>query len=397
MSSTIVICDPSPLAEELARALVSRGDRVEWCTEGYRAAELAGRTRADLVIVGARAPGPSLARLLDRVGTTGTSPPTVVLTDDDDADQAAHALAEGARGVIERSSGISFLLWAIDRINAGGVILSPRVTRAMAEQFAEALRREREWSRVLAQITRRSQEIADVKAEFVTNVSHELRTPLTIIKGLAAALATRMPPEEAGLLEKIDSATDRLNEMVGDLIRLAEVYRGDVELEVRACDLSPVLRDSVAEVASGFPAVPVALSVPESLPASADPDRMRDVIRHLVENACRYSDPGDPVTVGARTGEEGITVTVTDRGRGLQRPLVETVFAEPFTTGEGTLTKERSGLGIGIHLARTLVMLHGGILWADPLPGGGSKVSFTLPPVATSAQTQSVTRSAGRE
>jgi signal transduction histidine kinase len=80
--------------------------------------------------------------------------------------------------------------------------------------------------------------------------------------------------------------------------------------------------------------------------------------------------------------DEGVTVSVTDRGPGVERSKVSSSFGAPFTPGEQVATKELAGLGLGLNLARNLVALHGGILWAEPLPAGGSRVTFTLPPTA---------------
>ena len=77
---------------------------------------------------------------------------------------------------------------------------------------------------------------------------------------------------------------------------------------------------------------------------------------------------------------EGIVVSVTDRGEGLDRTVAKRSFDEPFSTGEGVLRKEKAGVGVGLHLARQLVVEHGGTLWTDPLPGGGTRASFCIPP-----------------
>ena len=77
--------------------------------------------------------------------------------------------------------------------------------------------------------------------------------------------------------------------------------------------------------------------------------------------------------------DEGVVVSVTDRGEGLDRSLVMRAFEQPFSTGEATLRKEKAGVGVGLHLARQIVVEHGGVMWSDPLPGGGTRVSFCIP------------------
>jgi signal transduction histidine kinase len=119
--------------------------------------------------------------------------------------------------------------------------------------------------------------------------------------------------------------------------------------------------------------------LPPQLPAAVDPDRIREVIRHMLDNACRYSDASGTVQVAARTLAEGTVVSVTDHGEGILREVVARAFEEPFSTGEAILRKERAGAGLGLHMARRLVVEHGGVIWADPLPGGGTRVSFCIP------------------
>jgi signal transduction histidine kinase len=102
-------------------------------------------------------------------------------------------------------------------------------------------------------------------------------------------------------------------------------------------------------------------------------------VRELLDNACRYSPPGAAVELLARVLAEGVVVSVTDRGEGMDRSVAAKAFQEPFSTGEGTLRKEKAGVGIGLHLARQVVVEHGGILWTDPLPGGGTRISFCIP------------------
>jgi signal transduction histidine kinase len=102
-------------------------------------------------------------------------------------------------------------------------------------------------------------------------------------------------------------------------------------------------------------------------------------VRELVDNACRYSPANAPVEVTARLLAEGVVVQIVDRGEGLRRSVATQSFEQPFSTGEATLRKEKAGVGAGLHLARQLVIEHGGILWTDPVPSGGTRVSFCIP------------------
>ena len=81
----------------------------------------------------------------------------------------------------------------------------------------------------------------------------------------------------------------------------------------------------------------------------------------------------------ARELQEGVVVMVTDHGEGLDRAVAAKAFEQPFSTGEATLRKEKAGVGVGLHLARQIVIEHGGVMWSDPLPGGGTRISFCIP------------------
>jgi two-component system sensor histidine kinase VicK len=163
------------------------------------------------------------------------------------------------------------------------------------------------------------------------------------------------------------------------MLTIAEIDRGTLTLKLSEVDLAPIFRHVCDEMARQYPAVPLDAHLPDTLIAPADPVRISEVVRQLLDNACRYSPEGQTVQVRARMLDEGIVVSVTDRGVGMPRDLVAQVFNEPFSTGEETLRKERAGAGVGLHMARQLILQHGGIIWADPLPGGGTRVSFCLP------------------
>jgi signal transduction histidine kinase len=167
---------------------------------------------------------------------------------------------------------------------------------------------------------------------------------------------------------------------VESLVTQAEIRRGDFVLETHECDLAAVIREGAESAGRRYPDIALELVIPSELPAVADARGIREVVRQVVDNACRYSRAAGTVTVKAGRGPEGINVHVTDRGLGVDRGQIAAAFGGPFTPGEEVMTKERAGLGLGLHLARNLVALHGGILWAEPLPAGGSRVSFTLPP-----------------
>jgi signal transduction histidine kinase len=380
--STIVVGERS---EEIAlsSSFQAAGHTVERATDGYRVIELAERTKPDAIFVQLGVDGPAGPELLRRIRVVSTQIRVVcILEPASDTVSAADLLRAGADGVLSAQPGTEALYWALDGVLSGGCVLSPEVARELLEPFAQASHREKEWARSLAESARQAEELASTKAEFLSNVSHELRTPLTIIKGVAQAVGKfgAASEDEAAMLAKLEEAATKLTRMVENLLMLAEMERGEFQLNVDACDMVALVREAADDAAARYPKVNVDLRLPVSIPARADADRIREVIRQIVDNGCRYSEEGGTVLVQAKRAVEGIVVSVNDQGKGVDRRVVAAAFGEAFSPGEQVLTKEKAGLGMGLNLARNLVALHGGILSAEPLPGGGSKVSFVIPP-----------------
>jgi hypothetical protein len=219
-----------------------------------------------------------------------------------------------------------------------------------------------------------------------------------VIKGLVSVMrrseATAEDQEE--FLRLVEEAADKLTAMVDNLVTMSEMERGSLRLDLRPTDMAVLVREGAEQAGAAYPDVTVEITVPPTIPATVDADRLREAVRQLVDNACRYSAPGETVRVRARLGDEGIAVHVSDRGRGLRRDTVRAAFGQPFTPGEEILRKERAGLGMGLNLARSLVALHGGIMWAEPLPGGGTRVAFTLPPGGIGAEARAQQPEAAR-
>jgi signal transduction histidine kinase len=381
MAETVLLALPADEAGPLAAFLAERGHATETTDDGYRAVELTQHVQPGAAVVRRGLPGPELVDLVGRLKGVARECRVLVLLDEIDPVEGADLLRVGADALLARP-GPEFLSWAMARVAEGGLILSPDVARALSASLADSVVRERQWARELAQRAREAEQLAQAKTDFLGNVSHEIRTPLTIIKGLASLLRRTSQPndQQASVLAQLEEAADRLTGIVESLVTQAEMRRGDFVLETHECDLAAVIREGAEAAARRYPDIELELAIPPALPAVADARGIREVVRQVVDNACRYSRADRTVTVKASRGPEGINVHVTDRGLGVHRGQIAAAFGGPFTPGEEVMTKERAGLGLGLHLARNLVALHGGILWAEPLPAGGSRVSFTLPP-----------------
>ncbi len=224
--------------------------------------------------------------------------------------------------------------------------------------------------------------VEQVKSDFVAAVSHELRTPLTSIYGFAETLLRQDIPfgeeERRTFLGYIASESERLTDIVDQLLNVARLDAGDLHVELGRIDVGSVVSEVVetVEVSNGHR---FEIDLPdEPLAAEADPDKVRQVFNILVENALRYSPQGGTVTVGARRNDDRVEVRVVDEGMGIPASEREWIFRK-FYRAESAARDGAAGTGLGLFIAKELVNAMGGRIWVDSTEGEGSSFAFELP------------------
>jgi signal transduction histidine kinase len=381
MATLVLLCDTaaeaSGLRDELRLADPSL--IVEAATDPFQAVEAAARLRPEVVVTELPDRGIGDAELISRLRSASPGARILVRTDVEDARRAAEVLAAGAQAYVSKAGGTHAIVEAV--IRPGTAVISPDLLLPIAQSLvlsSSQLRElEAEVSRVRAETTAK----ASAKSEFLSNISHELRTPATVAKGIAYVLRNPSVGEDerSKFLEQLQVSLDELMAIIDEIITVSEIERGEFSLQRTELDLSPLVLHAVDDATTRYPDIRIDADVADRLPVLGDAPRLLEVVRELLGNACRYSPPGADVELRARSLDEGIVVSIADKGPGLSRPLAARAFDEPFSPGEETLRKEKAGAGVGLHLARQLVVEHGGILWTDPLPGGGTRVAFCLP------------------
>jgi signal transduction histidine kinase len=227
--------------------------------------------------------------------------------------------------------------------------------------------------------------VEEMKSGFVSMVSQELRRPLTSIYGFAETLLRRgglfTDEERTTFLGYIASETERLTAIVDRLLSVARLDAGDLEVELAPLDVRPVVSEAVAsaERSDGLNGHRFVLDLPEEpLGAQADPEKLRQVLAHLLDNAVRYSPEGGTVTVAAREREGAVEVRIVDEGIGIPPVDRERIFRK-FESGKDA----GGGIGLGLFLAKGLVSAMGGRIWIDSGEGKGSSFVFELPSTIT--------------
>ena len=226
-------------------------------------------------------------------------------------------------------------------------------------------------------------QLESVRQEFVANVSHELRTPLSLIKSATETLLDGGKEDAAALtrfLQIIEKHANRLTLLIDDLLMLSTLDSGNMRL-----NLQPVsVRAGVSEVISDLKSraslrgVVVENLVAPPLIADADPDRLRQVLSNLIENAVKYGRLEGRVTVSARVLETGrIEVAVCDDGPGISDEACARIF-ERFYRADKARSREQGGTGLGLSIVKHVVQAHGGEVRVESKLGSGSTFFFTL-------------------
>jgi len=220
-----------------------------------------------------------------------------------------------------------------------------------------------------------------LKSEFVATASHELRSPLTSIKGFAEllALSDDLNDREREFAEMILLSADRMVELANDLLDVASVEAGQIELRRRAVDLGEAVDEVAALMRPRFEEkgqqldVEVEGRVPRAL---ADPARVRQVLTNLLTNAHLYTGDGGRVAVTVEAEDRFVSLVVSDTGQGMTAEEVEQVFDRFYRAGDGD---RATGTGLGLSIVRSLVELHGGTIEVESEPGRGTTFRVRLP------------------
>ena len=220
-----------------------------------------------------------------------------------------------------------------------------------------------------------------IRRDFVANVSHELRTPLTAIRGYVEALSEEHDVEQTRrFVEIIARHSHRMERLVADLLRLARLDARQEVLDMAPCDLQQIFTAVVTDLA---PTIEdkhqhvVVTVAPDACSITADPAKLHDVVRNLVENAVNYSPDQTDIHLAAARREGALHLTISDTGPGIPESDLTRIF-ERFYRVDKARTRP-GGTGLGLAIVRHLVELHGGSVKAENRKTGGAMFTVTLP------------------
>jgi PAS domain S-box-containing protein len=228
----------------------------------------------------------------------------------------------------------------------------------------------------------RFREAEEMKDTFISIISHELKTPVALIKGYASTLRREDVQWERSVVEDsltvIEEEADRLAALIEDLLDASRLQAGGLKPHYGEVDIPRLAARAAERLARQFPDRTIRADFPKNFPVvSADEQRISQVLFNLVSNAIKYSASGTPVGIRGSSAPDSVTVTVEDRGTGIDPKDLPHVF-DRFYRGVDA-AKRTKGAGLGLYLAKAVVEAHGGRIWIVSPPGGGTRASFTLP------------------
>jgi two-component system, OmpR family, sensor histidine kinase KdpD len=288
---------------------------------------------------------------------------------------------------IEAQEGLYFIpvrlgVRPIGSLGISGSRLSRQTLEAVGTLVAIAIER----ARAVEQLgqTEAERQGERLKSALLDSVTHDFRTPLTSMKAAVTSLLAEQktdPAQARELLTIINEECDRLNHLVEEAAEMARLEAGEVELRFVPVPVGEIIQAALAQAKTALAGRTVRVHVSESLPrVQADPGRIKDALVKLIDNADLYSPKEEPITISAELTGDCVTVSVADRGPGID-DFEQAMIFDKFYRGKDQRYLVR-GTGMGLPIAKAIVAAHKGTIGVTSQLGHGSVFSLTLPVAA---------------
>ena len=319
----------------------------------------------DVVVLDLNLPDSTGFSTFTRVQSEFPQLPIVVLTGNEDEANGVEAIRLGVQDYLAKGGTDGKLVARAVRYAIERKHMEERISMAM---------------NALDESNAKLQELNRLKSEFVAMVSHELRTPLTSIIGFSRTLRTVPLTDEqhARYLEIIESEGRRLSGILDEYLDNAKIELGEFTLNPAPAQLQSMV-DKVIDKYKVFKENVFYNGVPAGLsPVLVDEQRVMQVLENLVDNAVKYGNPGSRIVLSAQEKPTLVYISVSDEGPGIEKEALRRIFEKGFRVRNED-TRKKSGSGLGLFIAKSIVLAHNGEIWAESEPGKGTTFNFSLP------------------
>ncbi|HLJ61144.1 MAG TPA: HAMP domain-containing sensor histidine kinase [bacterium] len=221
---------------------------------------------------------------------------------------------------------------------------------------------------------------AEQRRQLFAGITHELRTPLAVIQGQLEGMLDRVIEPTPDRIAGLHGQTLLLRRLITDLRDLSLAQAGQLRLHPETVDVAELVSEAVEAFAPSFHdrGISVELAAPKTLSVTADPDRLRQIVQNLVDNALRYTPRGGTVRITLRWENDGVRLAVADTGQGIGAGDLPHIF-EHFYRTDQSRTRSSGGMGLGLAIVKSLVEAHHGRVTVESTPGAGSTFTVVLP------------------
>lgn len=220
------------------------------------------------------------------------------------------------------------------------------------------------------------------RQEFVANVSHELRTPLAGIKAMVETLQDGAIDDKSvagDFLERVNAETDKLVQIVNELLELSSIESGSVRLELKPTDINLILIESVKRLTpqADRQKLEITTQLDPDLPkVMVDEQRLGEVVNNILHNAIKFTPSGGKIVISSKSNSEYVSVSVADTGIGISNEDLPHIFERFYKTDK---SRAQTGTGLGLAIAKHIIQAHGGEIYVESETGKGSVFTFSLP------------------
>ena len=377
----ILVVDDDPTQRLLCReALEQRGYRVEEAEDGENGLEMARNIRPDLILLDVMMPGMNgydVCREI-RADAELNRTPVVIVTALEDLESIETGFEAGASDFIGKP-----IVWPL---------LGYRLQFALRSAAMEL---------DLVKARDEAEKASRAKSMLLANMGHELRTPLNAIIGFSGHLrdqgiANDWGAQEAEFLDDIHFSGHRLLNTVNDVLEMANLEAGRVQLDESEIDLNRLFADLKTKYATAASEKSLTLDVRAALNAPrilGDHNVIVRVLNNILRNAINFTDEGGIYLATMERSNGDLEISITDTGIGMTEEDVIAIF-EPFRQADNSLSRNHEGTGLGVSITKALLQLHGGRLEIRSEPGTGTTASIILPVSRVLGATASATREA---
>lgn len=227
------------------------------------------------------------------------------------------------------------------------------------------------------------QNLEKMRKDFVANVSHELRTPMTSIRGFIQGILDGTIPRDRHemYLNIVKDETERLNRLVNDLLDLAKMQAGEMQLNKRAFNINELLRRAIVKLENDIvrKSIEIEASFEEGDPdVFADMDSIDRVVLNLLHNAIKFTPEKGKIMISTSAVRDELYVSIEDTGVGIGADEINNIW-ERFYKSDKSRGMDKSGVGLGLAIVKNIINSHGERIWVQSEPGRGTRFTFTLP------------------